>query len=197
MKFLNLGIIIILLVLINACDFKKINSKPQNASIMSSENAKSFYDFKLKSLDESEEISFEKYKGKKVLLVNVASKCGFTPQYEGLQKLHEEYGNNVVILGFPSNEFGGQEPGTKEDIATFCQKNYGVTFQMFEKIKVKKGEGQHPLYQWLSSKSENGWNDDAPNWNFCKYFVNEKGELEKFFASAIKPMGNEILALVK
>ncbi|MCS6832655.1 MAG: glutathione peroxidase, partial [Flammeovirgaceae bacterium] len=102
-----------------------------------------FYSFKMKSLD-GEEIDFAQYKGKNVLLVNVASKCGYTPQYSDLQKLHEKYGNQVVVLGFPSNDFGGQEPGTHEEIATFCRKNYGVTFQMFEKISVK-GETMHPL----------------------------------------------------
>ena len=155
----------------------------------------SFYDFKLKSLDGSEEIELSKYKGKKVLLVNVASKCGFTPQYEQLQGLHKEYGNKVVVLGFPANNFGSQEPGTHEEIATFCQKNYGVTFQMFEKISVT-GNDQHPLYQWLSDKSQNGWNDQAPTWNFCKYLIDENGALLKYYGSAVDPVGDEILKAI-
>lgn len=152
---------------------------------------KSFYDFTMTSID-GEEISFEQYRGKKVLLVNVASKCGYTPQYEDLQKLHERFGDKVVVLGFPANNFGGQEPGSNDDISSFCKKNYGVTFQMFSKISVK-GKDQHPLYQWLSTEEQNGWNDKAPSWNFCKYLVNEKGELVQFYASKVKPLDNDIL----
>ena len=111
---------------------------------------KSFYDFKMKAIDGTM-IDFSKYKGKKVLVVNVASKCGFTPQYTDLQKLNETYGDKVTILGFPANNFGGQEPGSNEVIKEFCTKNYGVTFQMFEKISVK-GDDMDPLYQWLSKK---------------------------------------------
>ena len=158
-------------------------------------NTTSFYDFALKSLDGSEEIDFARYKGKKVLLVNVASKCGYTPQYEQLQALHKEYGDKVVVLGFPANNFGGQEPGSHEEIATFCQKNYGVSFQMFEKISVA-GSDQHPLYQWLSQKTLNGWNDQAPTWNFCKYLIDENGKLLKFYGSAVDPVGDEILKAI-
>ena len=111
----------------------------------------SIYDFKMNSL-EGEEIDFSQYKGKTLLIVNVASKCGFTPQYADLQKLQEQYGNKLTILGFPANNFGGQEPGSSVQIAEFCQKNYGVTFQMFEKISVK-GDDQHPLYKYLKEKT--------------------------------------------
>jgi len=155
----------------------------------------SFYEFKMKAID-GQIIDFEQYKGKKVLIVNVASKCGFTPQYEDLQKLHEMYGNKVAILGFPANNFGNQEPGSNEEIALFCSGNYGVTFQMFEKISVK-GEDMHPLYQWLSNEKYNGWNNDAPSWNFCKYLVNENGELVAFFPSKIKPLSDELLGKIK
>lgn len=152
---------------------------------------KSFYDFKMNGID-GKEIDFSIYKGKKVLVVNVASKCGFTPQYEELEKLSKEYGNKVVVLGFPANNFKNQEPGTNEEINDFCKLNYGVTFQMFEKISVK-GDDQAPLYQWLSKSELNGWNDKEPSWNFCKYLINEKGELIKFFPSAVKPLSDEIL----
>ncbi len=155
----------------------------------------SFYDFKMTAIDGTV-IDFSQYEGKKVLLVNVASKCGFTPQYKDLQKLHELYGNKVVVLGFPANNFGKQEPGTNQEIALFCDQNYGVTFRMFEKISVK-GEDMHPLYQWLTKKEHNGWNDDAPTWNFCKYLVNEKGELVAFFPSKVKPLSEDILAKIK
>ena len=152
---------------------------------------KSIYDFELHSIS-GEAINFSRYAGKKLLIVNTASECGFTPQYEDLQKLHSLYKDKVTILGFPSNDFGGQEPGTNEEIAQFCNKNYEVTFQMFEKIEVS-GKNKNPLYKWLSSKEQNGWNDVEPGWNFCKYLVNEKGELMKFYASAVKPMSREIL----
>ncbi len=153
--------------------------------------ASDFYSFKMQSLD-GKEIDFAKYKGKKVLLVNTASECGYTPQYADLQKLHETHGNDVVILGFPANNFGGQEPGSNEEIAAFCQKNYGVSFQMFDKISVK-GEDQHPLYQWLAKNSPNG---EEPTWNFCKYLVDENGKVVAFYPSKVKPMGEEILAAI-
>ncbi|MDX2306249.1 MAG: glutathione peroxidase [Microscillaceae bacterium] len=178
-----------------SCGLNAVKTKPEQSAMMTTTIAASFYDFKLKSLDGSEEIDFARYKGKKVLLVNVASKCGFTPQYEQLQALHEQHGDQVVILGFPANNFGGQEPGTHEEIATFCKKNYGVSFQLFEKISVK-GNDQHPLYQWLSQKDQNGWNDQAPTWNFCKYLISENGELLKFYGSAVDPMGDEMLKAI-
>lgn len=145
----------------------------------------SIYDFKVNSL-EGEEIDFERYRGKNLLIVNVASKCGFTPQYADLEKLHEEFGDQVVVLGFPANNFGSQEPGTNIEIAEFCQKNYGVKFQMFEKISVK-GADQHPLYQWLKDKT-----GQEPTWNFCKYLVKPDGTV-KFFPSKVKPLDQEIL----
>jgi glutathione peroxidase len=155
---------------------------------------KSIYEFKMKDIDGTD-VDFSKYKGKKLLLVNVASKCGYTPQYAGLQELNEKYGDKVTILAFPANNFGGQEPGSHEDIKAFCSATYGVTFQLFEKISVK-GVDKHPLYRWLSDKNLNGWNNAEPSWNFCKYFINEKGELVKFFPSSVKPMDAEILALI-
>lgn len=145
----------------------------------------SVYDFKLVSL-EGKEIDFSKYKGKSLLIVNVASKCGFTPQYADLEKLHEQFGDRVVVLGFPANNFGAQEPGTTLEIAEFCEKNYGVKFQMFEKISVK-GEDQHPLYQWLKEKS-----GQEPTWNFCKYLVKPDGTV-KFYPSKVKPLDQEIV----
>jgi len=154
----------------------------------------SFYDFKMESID-GKMISFDQFKGKKVLVVNVASKCGFTPQYEDLQKLHELYGNKVAVLGFPANNFGNQEPGSNEEIALFCSANYGVTFQMFEKISVK-GDDMDPLYQWLSNEKYNGWNNEAPSWNFCKYLVDEEGKLIAFFPSKVKPLSDELLAKI-
>ena len=181
------------LMLLSSCFGKDIKSKP--TTMTTSEKASAFYGFKLKSLS-GEMIDFASFKGKIVLLVNVASKCGYTPQYEDLQKLHEQYGDKVVVLGFPANNFASQEPGTEEEIGAFCKKNYGVTFQLFSKISVK-GDDQAPLYIWLSDKSQNGWNDQTPSWNFCKYLVNEKGELIKYFSAGVKPMGEEILNELK
>ena len=148
--------------------------------------ASSLYDFKVNSL-EGKMIDFSQYKGKTLLIVNVASKCGNTPQYADLQKLHEQYGSKVIILGFPANNFGAQEPGTNAEIGEFCKKNYGVTFQMFEKISVK-GDDQHPLYAWLKEKT-----GQEPTWNFCKYLIKPDGTV-KFFNSKVKPMDSEIVA---
>lgn len=147
------------------------------------------YDFKLNSL-EGKQIDFAHYKGKTLLIVNTASQCGYTPQYADLQELHEKFGDKVTILGFPANNFGGQEPGTNAQIATFCKKNYGVTFQMFEKISVK-GNDQHPLYQYLKEKT-----GKEPTWNFCKYLVKPDGTV-KFFASGVNPGDDAILNELK
>lgn len=137
------------------------------------------YDFKISSL-EGKTIDFSQYKGKMLLIVNTASECGYTPQYADLQELHAKFGSKVTVLGFPANNFGGQEPGSNAQIATFCKKNYGVTFQMFEKISVK-GSDQHPLYQYLKEKT-----GKEPSWNFCKYLVKPDGSV-KFFASGVNP----------
>lgn len=146
----------------------------------------SLYDFKLKNLLDGTDLNLSKYKGKKVILLNVASECGNTPQYADWQKFYETNKSKVVVLGIPANEFGGQEPGTSKEISTFCQKNYGVTFPMAEKIVVK-GANKAPLYKWLSDKSLNGWNDKEPTWNFCKYVVNEEGQLTHFFGDKVLP----------
>ncbi len=143
------------------------------------------YDFRIDSL-EGKEIDFSQYKGKTLLIVNTASRCGYTPQYEELQKMHELYGNKITILGFPANNFGGQEPGSNLQIAEFCKANYGVTFQMFEKLSVK-GADQHPLYAWLKEKT-----GEEPSWNFCKYLIKPDGSVQ-FFKSSVKPMDKQIL----
>lgn len=145
------------------------------------------YDFKMPALD-GQEIDFSAYKGKTLLIVNTASKCGFTPQYADLEKIHETYGDKVVVLGFPANNFLWQEPGSNTEIATFCEKNYGVKFQMFEKISVK-GRDKHPLYKWLEAKT-----GETPSWNFCKYVVSKDGTVVKFFSSKVSPLDKEIVA---
>jgi glutathione peroxidase len=154
--------------------------------------AQSFYDLKAKTI-EGKDFSFSDLKGKKVLIVNTASKCGYTPQYEDLEKLYKEYKDkNLVIIGFPTNNFGRQEPGTNEEIGEFCKKNYGVTFQMMEKIDVK-GDDKHPVYKWLTEKSLNGSMDSSVKWNFQKYMIDEKGKLVDVASSGDKPMGDKIM----
>ncbi|HYG17293.1 MAG TPA: glutathione peroxidase [Ohtaekwangia sp.] len=148
-------------------------------------NISSVYEFKATAID-GKEIDFSIYADKPLLIVNVASKCGFTPQYADLEKLHSIHGDRLVILGFPANNFGAQEPGSNLQIAEFCQKNYGVSFQMFEKISVK-GPDQHALYQWLKEQS-----GEEPSWNFCKYLVKPDGTV-KFFASNVSPLDRQII----
>lgn len=143
-----------------------------------------FYSLKA-ILNNGEEVPFEKYKGKKVLIVNLASQCGFTPQYKELESLHEK-NKNLYILGFPANNFGEQEPGSDTEIAQFCKLNYGVTFPLFKKNDVK-GELIQPVYEWLTDKDKNGWNSLEPQWNFYKYLVDEKGNLSKIFSSSVSP----------
>ena len=165
-----------------------INNEPAaNAKIIT---VGSIHDFKVEALDGST-IDFSKYKGKKILVVNTASKCGYTPQYEGLEKLYEQYKDKLVIVGFPANNFGGQEPGTNSDIKEFCKKNYGVTFPMAAKISVK-GDDTAPIYKWLCSKAENGVLDAEIKWNFGKFLLDENGNLIAYFPSKVEPMSEEI-----
>lgn len=156
----------------------------------------SFYDFTVKDIA-GEDFPLSQLKGKKVLVVNTASKCGFTPQYAGLQKLYEKYGGkDFIIIGFPANNFARQEPGTDEEIASFCQINYGVTFPMMSKISVK-GDDQHPLYKWLTSKSENGVENSKVKWNFQKYMIDEEGQLVGNFASTVKPDNKKLVGWIE
>ena len=157
---------------------------------------KSFHDFTVKDI-EGNDFDLSSLKGKKVLVVNTASKCGFTPQYKKLQWLYETYGgDNFVIIGFPANNFLNQEPGTNEEIASFCEVNYGVTFPMMSKISVR-GDDMHPLYQWLTRKSENGKMDSKVSWNFQKYFIDEEGLLVDFVKPKVKPDNERIISWIK
>ncbi|MFT5778143.1 MAG: glutathione peroxidase [Crocinitomicaceae bacterium] len=148
------------------------------------------YEIEINALN-GDALDLSDYSGKKLLIVNVASKCGFTPQYKGLQELQEAYGDQLTIIGVPCNQFMGQEPGTSEEIASFCQVNYGVTFQITEKVDVK-GKDQHPLYQWLTKKENNGSENSSVKWNFQKYLISENGELEAIFSTKTVPMSEEI-----
>lgn len=146
----------------------------------------SIYDFTMTTID-GQSFDFAQLKGKSILIVNVASRCGYTPQYEDLQRLHSEFGSKITVLGFPSNNFGGQEPGSNDEIALFCKKNYGVDFQMFEKSDVV-GDKANDLYKWLAEKT-----DVAPSWNFCKYLVSADGESITFLPSSINPLEEEVI----
>ena len=147
---------------------------------------KSFYDFKVKDI-EGKDVDLHKYKGKKLLIVNVASECGYTPQYKELEWLYKTYkDSNFVILAFPCNDFGGQEPGNGKQIVSFCQKNYGVTFQLMEKVVVK-GKDIYSLYDWLQHKSGNGVQDNDVKWNFNKFMISETGEWQGYLPSKIQP----------
>lgn len=155
---------------------------------------KSFYDFTVETID-GQQFSFADLKGKKVIIVNTASKCGNTPQYKDLELLYKAYKQKVVIIGFPANNFMSQEPGTNAEIMEFCDSKYGVTFPMMSKISVK-GSDMHPLYQWLTKKSENGVLDSDVAWNFQKYLIDENGKLVGYLKPAVKPLSDEVVMWV-
>ncbi|MDB5269291.1 MAG: glutathione peroxidase [Hymenobacter sp.] len=167
------------------------SAEPKEGASQTAAAPASVYDFTVKSID-GKEVKLSKYKGKKLLIVNTASKCGFTPQYKELEELSKKYGNKVVVLGFPSNSFK-QELTSNEEVASFCEKNYGVTFPLFETVSVK-GDDATPLYKYLSDKTKNGVVSDAPSWNFCKYLVDEKGHVVKFYNSKVTPLSPELVA---
>jgi glutathione peroxidase len=148
------------------------------------------YDFKPNALN-GKPVDFAQYKGKYVLIVNTASKCKYTPQYADLEKLHEQFGDKIAVLGFPANNFLWQEPGSSEQITEFCQKNYGVKFQMFEKVSVK-GKDKAPLYKWLEAKT-----GETPSWNFCKYLVDPTGNVVGYFGSKVSPLDGKIVGELK
>jgi glutathione peroxidase len=150
-----------------------------------------FYSFRLKTL-EGNDFDLDSLKGKKVMVVNTASRCGYTPQYKELQELYEQYGRELVIIGFPSNNFGNQEPGTALEIRQFCTENYKVTFPMMEKVSVR-GEDMHPLYRWLTSKEENGIMDSEVKWNFQKYLIDEEGNLVDVLYSKERPGSEKVI----
>jgi len=149
------------------------------------------YDIKIDSL-QGKPVDLSHYKGKKILFVNVASKCGFTPQYKDLQKLYDEYQDKLMVIGVPCNQFGRQEPGSSNEIQKFCEVNYGVSFLITEKVDVK-GSQQHPLYTWLTKKTSNGKKNSSVKWNFQKYLVDENGQLIDYYYSMTKPTSKKII----
>ncbi len=158
-------------------------------------DVESIYDISINGLSGAPIDLFD-FKGKYIIFVNVASKCGFTPQYKDLQKLHEVYGDVLQVIGVPCNQFGNQEPGNANEIENFCQVNYGVDFLITEKIDVK-GKHQHPLYTWLTQKVNNGVKDSSVKWNFQKYLVDPKGNLIDYYFSTTIPMSSKIVKHLK
>jgi|TARA_B110000196_G_scaffold144562_1_gene125108 glutathione peroxidase len=155
----------------------------------------SFYDLTINSID-GELINFNTFKGKKILIVNVASNCGFTSQYKALEDLSQQYKDSLVILGVPCNQFGGQEPKNEVEIIEFCKSNYGVTFLMSEKVHVK-GKNQHPLYSWLTNKKKNGSSSSSVKWNFQKYLIDNNGKLINYFYSTTSPTSPKITSIIE
>ncbi|MEY3397487.1 MAG: hypothetical protein RL220_81 [Bacteroidota bacterium] len=172
--------------------YRMSNRKP--ATLFSNDEV-SFYDLSVPGIG-GDTINFSDFRGKYVLCVNVASKCGYTPQYKGLQELSDKYAGKLVIIGFPCNQFLGQEPGTEEEIADFCEKNYGVTFPLSAKIQVK-GADQHPVYQWLTNQKLNGVSDAEVKWNFHKFLISPEGKWMNVFGSKVEPLSTEITSLIK
>ena len=176
--------------------FTKITGK--NAKEISSNKQPSVSFYSLKGiLNNGDTLDFASLKGKKIMLVNTASDCGYTNQYTDLQKLSEQYKDKLVVLGFPANDFKEQEKGSNEEIADFCKKNYGVNFPLMQKSIVIKSAQQNPVYQWLTDSTKNGWNNKPPAWNFTKYIINEEGVLTNYFGSSISPMSDDVQEAIK
>ncbi|MFC6877909.1 glutathione peroxidase [Flavobacterium myungsuense] len=180
-------------ILLVSCQGQSQTKTVTKTTVMEKQN---IYQFKVEDLS-GKTFDFATLKGKKIMIVNTASKCGLTPQYKGLEKIYKEYKDkNFVIIGFPANNFGQQEPGTNEEIGAFCQQNYGVTFPMMSKISVK-GNDMDKVYQFLTQKSKNGLQDSEVEWNFQKYLINEKGELEKVISPQVSPTDDVIINWIK
>jgi len=156
----------------------------------------SIYDLPLQ-LNNGQQVPMNSFKGKKILLVNTASDCGYTGQYSELQSLYNEYNKDLVVIGFPANDFKEQEKGSNEEIASFCKINYGVTFPLAAKSSVVKGDSQNAIFNWLSNKEKNGWNDQQPSWNFSKYLIDEKGDLTNYFDPSVSPLSDEVRSALK
>ena len=169
-----------------------------NAVILTNNNVKPVIPFYSLSivLNNGNTLNFESFRGKKVLLVNTASDCGYTNQYESLQKLSEQYKGKLQLMGFPANDFKEQEKGNNAQIAVFCKENFGVTFPLAAKSTVIKGVTQNTVFNWLSDAAKNGWNDKAPSWNFSKYLVNEQGVLINYFDPSISPLSEEVIKAI-
>ena len=191
MKKIFIFLLSVVAFLQNCAQKKTDISKTKTAELM----GKTIYDYKVESLN-GKQINFADFKGKKILIVNTASECGFTPQYADLETLYEKYKDQLVIVGFPANNFGGQEPGSNAEIGSFCQKNYGVTFPMAAKVSVK-GDDTAPIFKFLTEKELNGVKNSDILWNFTKFLVDEKGTLIDSFISTTKPTDEAITKYLK
>tara|TARA_Y100001968_G_scaffold211892_1_gene195024 strand:- start:278 stop:868 length:591 start_codon:yes stop_codon:yes gene_type:complete len=195
---MSIKIILILsgiaILILSGLLFVSCAAKANKTNVKNKKPITLFYDLEAKSID-GNLIKMSDFKDKNILIVNVASKCGYTPQYKGLQELYKTYKDKLHILAFPSNDFLGQEPGSNKEIKNFCEVNFGVQFDIFEKISVK-GSEVHPIYKWLSSKELNGWNDQGPIWNFNKYLIDKEGKLVGFWGSSIEPQSKDIINLI-
>lgn len=178
-------------IFIQSCAKKELKAQEKTNTAM---EHNSIYDFKVQGLTGGE-IDFQDFKGKKILIVNTASECGFTPQYADLEEIYKKYGNKLVVVGFPANNFGGQEPGSDAEIKTFCEKNYGVSFPMASKVSVK-GDDIAPIFSYLTSKEQNGVKDTTIEWNFTKFLLDENGKLIESFESKVRPTDEKITNLL-
>ncbi len=169
----------------------KMSKKNHLNNIKNEKPTSDFLNLKI-TLNDGSMLPLDSFKGKKILIVNTASDCGFTGQYDQLEKLYQKHKDRLIVIGFPTNEFGNQEKGNDASIASFCKINYGVQFPIAIKGEVLKSDNQQDVYNWLTHKSINGWNDQVPTWNFCKYLINEQGVLVDFFNSSIDPLGREV-----
>jgi glutathione peroxidase len=149
------------------------------------------------TLNNGKALTMGECRGKKILLVNTASDCGYTGQYEALEQLYKKYKDRLLVIGFPANDFKEQEKGSDEDIAHFCKVNFGVSFPLMKKSVVIKNEQQSPIFQWLSDPAKNGWNKEAPSWNFCKYLINEEGVLTHYFESGVEPLSKTVIDAIE
>jgi len=174
--------------------FSSLYSMPNGSNIFSDnptkESTSTIFSYKLKNIY-GDVITLDKFKGKKILIVNVASHCGYTSQYNDLQKLQDRFKDKLQVIAFPCNDFGFQEPGTSKQIAEFCEVNYNIKFPIMEKINIRRSP-THPLYEWLSNSELNGWNDSKPKWNFYKYLIDENGKLINLFNSGTSPLSTHI-----
>ena len=179
---------------------RKMGKKGKNGTVLVNNQkavpSKSFYDLKA-DMNNGKTLNFLAFEGKKVVLVNTASNCGYTGQYAELQSLHEQFGDKLQIIAFPANDFAEQEKSNDNEIAQFCQINYGVTFPVAKKGVVLKKSEQQPVFEWLSDKKSNGWNEHAPDWNFGKYIVDEKGVLTHYFGPSVSPLEKDFINAVK
>jgi glutathione peroxidase len=176
--------------------FGKITGKNTKELSGNQQPAVSFYSLNA-TLNNGDTLDFATLRGKKILLVNTASDCGYTDQYADLQKLAGEYKDQLTVIGFPANDFKEQEKGTDDEIAAFCKANYGVTFPLVKKSTVVKSTDQHPVFQWLTNSTKNGWNNEPPSWNFSKYLVNEEGILVNYFGPSISPKAKEVIEAIE